>query len=94
VEAKGCANDTRLAAAEPLAAYLAVSRGGAVSAIVHAFKRLIVMISSLGPTSNLQHEGVAAGADDGEGAVVQRMEWRHGTAAADPDQAGREELGR
>ncbi len=40
-----------------------------------------------------QREGVAATPDDGEGAVVQRLERQHGAATADPDEAGREELG-
>ncbi len=43
---------------------------------------------------DLKREGAGAAADNGEGAVVQQMQWRHGTAAADPDQEGREELGR
>ncbi len=33
-------------------------------------------------------------ADNGKGAVVQGMQRWHGAAAADPDQAGGEELGR
>ncbi len=46
------------------------------------------------PGPDLQHEGAAAAADDGVGAIVQRPEQWHGAAAADPDQPGREELGR
>ncbi len=43
---------------------------------------------------DLECEGAGTAADDGEGAVVQRMQRRHGAAAADPDQGGGEELGR
>ncbi len=42
---------------------------------------------------NLECEGAAAVADDGVGAVVQQLEQRDGAAAADPDEAGREDLG-
>ncbi len=43
---------------------------------------------------DLECEGAGAAADNGVGAVVQRMQRRHGAAAADPDQGGGEELGR
>jgi hypothetical protein len=46
------------------------------------------------PRPDLQPEGAAAAVDDGVGAVIQQLERRHGAAAADPDQSGREELGR
>ncbi len=45
------------------------------------------------PGPDLQREGAAAAVDDGIGAVLQRPELRHGTAATDPDQPGGEELG-
>jgi hypothetical protein len=40
-----------------------------------------------------QHEGAAAAAEDGVWAIVQQLERRHGAAAADPDEAGGEEVG-
>ncbi len=43
---------------------------------------------------DLECEGAGAAADNGVGAVVQRMQRRRGAAAADPDQGGGEELGR
>jgi hypothetical protein len=42
---------------------------------------------------NLECEGAATAEDDGVGAVVERLERRHGAAATDPDQAGGEEAG-
>ncbi len=43
---------------------------------------------------DLECEGAGAAADNGIGAIVQRMQRRRGAAAADPDQGGGEELGR
>ena len=43
---------------------------------------------------DLECEGAGAAAENGVGAVVQRMQRRRGAAAADPDQGGGEELGR
>ncbi len=40
-----------------------------------------------------QREGAAAAAEDGIGAAVQLLERRHGATAADPDEAGGEEVG-
>jgi hypothetical protein len=59
VEAKGCANDTCLAAAEPpglLPSSRPRRRGllGAASAAVQAFRRLTATISSLDPTHNVK----------------------------------------
>jgi hypothetical protein len=41
---------------------------------------------------DLKREGAGAAADNGEGTIVQQLERQHGAAAADPDQAGGEEL--
>jgi hypothetical protein len=41
-----------------------------------------------------QGEGAGAAADDGKGAIVQQLERQNSAAAADPDEAGGEELGR
>ncbi len=62
---------------------------GTASAAEQAFRRLG---DDLLPGLDLKHDGAAIAADNSEGAVVQRLERRH-SAAADPDQAGREELG-
>ena len=43
---------------------------------------------------DLECEGAGAAAENGVGAVIQRMQRRRGAAAADPDQGGGEELGR
>jgi hypothetical protein len=45
------------------------------------------------PGPDLKREGAADAAYNNEGAVVQRLERRHGAAAVDPDEAGGEELG-
>jgi hypothetical protein len=42
---------------------------------------------------DLECKGAAAAADDGVGAVIQQLEQQDGAVAADPDEAGREELG-
>ncbi len=44
--------------------------------------------------SDPQGEGAGAAGDDGKGAIVQRLERQNSAAAADPDEAGGEELGR
>ncbi len=38
---------------------------------------------------DLQREGATAAVDGRVGAIVQRLEQRHGAAAADPDEVGR-----
>ncbi len=87
----------RLAAAEPPGRFARRSAAAARTAGCGACGRTGLQAADIddllsGPDP--KRKGAGATAENGEGAIVQQLEWQNGVAAADPDYAGGVELSR